>query len=113
MKQSEIKFTVGLDNQSIPETIIWEATDNPHGKPADTKAIALSIWDSEQKNTMRIDLWTKDMRVDDMKMFFVETLAGISDSIAKSTGDDKMAEEVKALVKNLITYLETEAKDSN
>jgi gliding motility-associated protein GldC len=39
---------------------------------ARAKAIMLSIWDSKVKESMRIDLWTKDMPVDEMKIFFTK-----------------------------------------
>ncbi len=110
MRQSEIKFTVSLDSQNVPETIHWEATDNPSGKTESTKAIALSVWDTRQKNTMRIDLWTKDMQVDEMKMFFVETIAGLSETIITSTGDNFMGQEMKDLVKRLVKHIEEESK---
>ncbi len=110
MRQSEIKFTVELDKQNVPETIQWEATDNPSGKKESTKAIALSVWDTRQKNTMRIDLWTKDMQVDEMKMFFVETIAGLSETIITSTGDQIMGKEMKELVKRLVKHIEEESK---
>ena len=34
----------------------------------------MSIWDEKTKETLRIDLWTKDIRVDEMKHFFHQTL---------------------------------------
>jgi gliding motility-associated protein GldC len=40
----------------------------------EAKAIMLSIWDSKVKESMRIDLWTKDMPVDEMKIFFTKLL---------------------------------------
>lgn len=110
MKKSEINFTVQLDAQNVPETIHWEATDNPTGKLEATKAIALSVWDVKQKNTMRIDLWTKDMQVDEMKMFFIETIAGLSQTIITSTGDEYMGAEMKELVKKLVKHVEEENK---
>jgi gliding motility-associated protein GldC len=110
MKKSEIKFTVELDDQKIPDKILWEATDNPHGRPEETKAIAISVWDNDQKNTMRIDLWGKDMRVDEMKVFFIETIAGISETLLTSTGDQVMADDIKQLVKKLVKHVEEENK---
>lgn len=112
MKKSEIKFTIELDEKNIPDAIVWEATDNPNGKPEETKAIAVSVWDTQQKNTMRIDLWTKEMRTDEMKLFFIETMAGISETIKTSTGDEIMANEIKETVKKLIKHLEAESKKS-
>lgn len=108
MRKSEIKFVVELDDKNVPEKILWDATDSPNGRPEETKAIALSLWDKEQKNTMRIDLWTKDMQVDEMKIFFIETIAGISQTLINSTGDEVMAAEIKGVVKKLIQHVEKE-----
>ena len=44
---------------------------------------------------MRIDLWTKDMPVDEMQKFFHQTLVGMTDSFRRATGDDKMADTMK------------------
>ena len=71
MKKSEIKLIVGLDEKNIPEKIEWVAEDSLSQNLKETKSISLSLWDEEKKNTLRIDLWTKDMKTDDMKKFYV------------------------------------------
>jgi gliding motility-associated protein GldC len=48
----------------------------------------LSIWDSKVKESMRIDLWTKDMPVDEMKIFFHQTLV-VSQTFKRATDDEK------------------------
>lgn len=87
---SEIKFQVELDENKIPEKLLWSAQDG--GVEAEeAKAIMLSIWDSKQKESMRIDLWTKDMPVDEMKIFFHQTLVAMSETFKRATNDEKMA----------------------
>lgn len=110
MKKSEIKFQVELDEQNIPDKIYWEATDNPSGKTEETKAISLAIWDPYQKNTLRIDLWSKDMVVEDMKQFVVESVTGMAEMIKNATGDEFMSGEMKELCKKLAKHLEEEQK---
>ncbi|MBA3898863.1 MAG: gliding motility protein GldC [Bacteroidetes bacterium] len=95
MKQSEIKFAVNLDENNIPEAIQWEATDGGTDGKMEAKSIMLSIWDPKENNSLRIDLWTKDMTVDEMKLFFHQTLVSMSDTFEKATGDDKMAGDMK------------------
>ena len=58
----------------------------------EAKAIMLSIWDSNHKESMRIDLWTKDMPVDEMKIFFHQTLVAMSETFKRATNDEKMAD---------------------
>lgn len=94
MKKSEIKFFIELDENKIPEKLSWTAQDG--GVEAeDSKAIMLSIWDHKAKETMRIDLWTKDMPVDEMKIFFHQTLVAMSDTFERATTDQKMADTMR------------------
>ena len=79
---SEIKFLVELDENRVPEKLMWSAQDGGI-EQEEAKAIMLSIWDSKAKESMRIDLWTKDMPVDEMKIFFYQT------------DDEKMADTMK------------------
>lgn len=91
---SEIKFNIELDENRVPEKLTWSAQDG--GVSAEeAKAIMLSIWDSKAKETMRIDLWTKDMPVDEMKIFFHQTLVAMSDTFKRATDDEKMADTMK------------------
>ncbi len=86
---SEIKFLVELDENRVPEKLTWTAQEG--GVNAEeTKAVLLSIWDSKAKETLRIDLWTKDMPVDEMKLFFHQTLVAMSETFQRATGDEKM-----------------------
>ncbi len=91
---SEIKFLVELDENRVPEKLTWSAQDGGVDAEA-AKAIMLSIWDSKAQETMRIDLWTKDMPVDEMKVFFHQTLVAMADTFKRATDDEKMADTMK------------------
>jgi len=91
---SEIKFLVELDENRVPEKLKWTAQDG--GVNAEeAKAIMLSIWDSKAQETLRIDLWTKDMPVDEMKVFFHQTLVAMADTFQRATDDEKMTDTMK------------------
>ena len=91
---SEIKFLVELDENRVPEKLTWTAQDG--GVDAEeAKAMMLSIWDSKAKETLRIDLWTKEMPVDEMKLFFHQTLVTMSETFQRATGDEKMTATMK------------------
>jgi gliding motility-associated protein GldC len=94
MKQSEITIAVTLDENHVPESLEWTAKDGGIEKEA-AKAILLSVWDSKAQETLRIDLWTKDMPVDEMKKFFHQTLVAMTDTFQRATGDEKMADTMK------------------
>jgi len=87
---SKITFTVDLDENRIPEEISWTAEDGGIKDEA-SKAIMLSVWDHKQKDTLRMDLWTKDMPVDEMKQFYHQTLVSMAKSFQRATNDDKMS----------------------
>ena len=107
MKKSTINFTVELDQNNIPDKIFWEATDKPDPGFSETKSLSVAIWDHTQKNTLRIDLWSKDMPVEDMKRFHVECLGGIAQSVLSSTKDEYMSSEINALCERLVNYLKS------
>lgn len=87
---SEIKFTVTLDENKIPEKLTWSAQEAEGENQGETKAIMLSIWDSKAFEALRIDLWTKDMPVDEMKLFFHQTLVAMASTFKRATNDEKM-----------------------
>ena len=91
---SKIEFTVELDENRVPENISWTAEDGGIKDEA-SKAIMLSVWDSPNKDTLRMDLWTKDMPVDEMKQFFYQTLVTMSDTFLRATQDEKMTATMK------------------
>jgi len=105
MKNSTIQFNITLDNNNVPEKIQWDANDKPDGGLTETKSISVSVWDHDQKNTLRIDLWTKDMPVNDMKRFYIESIGGMAQSVLRATGDEFMAREMDALCDKLVEYL--------
>ena len=92
---SEIKFSVTLDENQVPEKINWLATDAGMDKELDTKAIMISVFDSDSEETLRMDLWTKEMRVDEMKRFFHQTIVSMADTLQRATNEDKMAADMR------------------
>jgi gliding motility-associated protein GldC len=95
MKKSEIKFDISLDENHLPETINWEASDSGEPGKHDCKAVMLSMWDPKDSVTLRIDLWTKDMLVDDMKLFFHQTFVSMINTFERSTGEDKIVKQMR------------------
>ena len=91
---SEIKFVVELDENRVPEKLTWTAQDGGVDLE-EAKAMLLSVWDSKTKETLRIDLWTKDMPVDEMKIFFHQTLVAMADTFERATQDEKMTATMK------------------
>ncbi len=93
-KTTEIKLKIHLDENHIPEQLFWDAQDG-NVTHQEAKAVLLSLWDSKVKEALRIDLWTKEMPIDEMKMFFYQTLHTMADTFYKATSDEKMMQTMK------------------
>ncbi len=89
LQTSEIVLRVGLDENRVPEELHWSAQDGGI-ENEEAKAMLLSVWDSKNQESLKIDLWTKDMPVEEMKVFFHQTLVSLSNTFLKATQDEKM-----------------------
>ncbi len=101
MKKTEINFKIELDQNNVPEKIMWDATEKPEAGFSESKSLSISLWDHVQKNTLRIDLWTKDMPVNEMKRFYIDCIGGLAQSVLTATGDEPMANEINSLCEKL------------
>lgn len=110
MKSSNISFDITLDDKNVPEKIEWTATETGNKKaPAD--ALAVALWNGQEKATLKIDLWTKEMPVNEMKQFCVETVGGIAESIKSATGDEYMFQQLDEVCQRLIKHITEENKE--
>jgi gliding motility-associated protein GldC len=95
MKQSSINIDVVLDEEKVPSRISWKASDGPADKARLAKALMLAFWDGADKTALRIDLWTKDMMVDEMADFYYQTLVTMADSYLRATQQNELAGDMK------------------
>ena len=91
MKKTQITIDIELDENNVPEKMTWNAEDGGIEKE-ETKATMISVWDDAKKGALRIDLWTKDMPVDDMKMFLHQILISLSNTYERATGEEDVAQ---------------------
>jgi gliding motility-associated protein GldC len=91
---SKIELNIELDENRVPEKLNWTAEDGGISNE-EAKAMMLAVWDAKAKETLRIDLWTKDMPVDEMKQFFHQTLVEMSNTFQRATQDEKMTATMK------------------
>ena len=103
--QSEIKFTVTLNENMIPTDIEWEANEGGGVKSNRCKSAFITIWDEKEENTLRIDLWTKDMLVDEMKLFCVQSLITMADTFERATNEKEAANDLREFGKNMAKKL--------
>ena len=98
---SRIQIDVKLNEEKFPEAIEWSASDNPSGATSQVaKAMLLSFFDDETKDTLKIDLWTTEMQVVEMDRFFYNTLRALTDTYFKATGNKELATEMQQFVRH-------------
>lgn len=99
MNKSTITIDVMLDPNKIPQQISWQATDSNAAMAQKAKAMCIAFWDATDKSAMRIDLWTKDMMVDEMGDFYYQMLMTMADTFKRATQQEALSEEMKTFAK--------------
>ncbi len=98
--KSSVNFEITLDDNKIPESIQWSARDGGIDNE-ETKAMLVSVWDDQSKTALRLDLWTKDMTVDDMKKFIHQTLMLMADTLQRSTDQELAPQKLRNFADDL------------
>ena len=90
-RTAEINVTIDLDNDNLPTRILWQASEAKDDVPVPCQSLMLSLWDSENKTTAAIDLWTKDTSVDDMNLHFYQVFHKMADTYLRATNNPDVA----------------------
>jgi gliding motility-associated protein GldC len=113
MKTSSIKIDVTLDAGQVPEAISWSATDTSSDEIRKAKALMLSFWDGTDKSALRIDLWTKEMMVDEMGDFYYQTLMTMADTLHRATRQEGLVEDLRQFAKSFYQkFRESQLKEN-
>ncbi len=99
MKKSTITIDVVTDDNRVPDSIMWSATDTSADQAQKARAMMISFWDPADKAALRIDLWTKEMMVDEMADFFYQTMMTMADTYGRATQYKEDVEEIKNFAK--------------
>lgn len=99
MHKSTITIDVLLDGNKVPEQINWKASDSSADMAQKAKAMCIAFWDAADKSAMRIDLWTKDMMVDEMADFYYQMMMGMADTFNRATHQQEMTDDMKKFAK--------------
>ena len=100
MIQSTIAIDVILDESKIPHQILWNATQSSSEEKQEAKAMMISFWDGKERAALRIDLWTKEMMVDEMADFYYQTMMTMADTFERATHQKELVGEMKDFAKN-------------
>ncbi len=93
MKTTEITFKVTVDENNLPTKITWDAPAS--GEKSECKSMMVALWDEKENNTLRIDLWTREMSIEEMKKFYHQNIVTLTDTYVKATGDEATAKKMK------------------
>ncbi|MAW31040.1 MAG: gliding motility protein GldC [Flavobacteriales bacterium] len=88
--KKKLKFEIDLDENHLPENISMNSSDSS-GNENNIKALFVSAWQAKKKETLRIDLWTKDMPVNEMFIFYHQSLLSMAQTLEKSTGHERLS----------------------
>ena len=94
-QKKDINIQVEVDENNVPASIEWDATDLQGRDKVNCRAMMLSMWDHKNEDTMRLDLWTKEMTVTEMKVFFHQSLATMARTLENATKEKQMAEDMR------------------
>jgi gliding motility-associated protein GldC len=113
MHKSTISIDVHLDENKVPQEINWSATDSTADMVQSAKAMIVAFWDAADKSALRIDLWTKDMMVDEMADFYYQTLMGMADTYMRATQQPELVADMKKFAKDFYQkFRETQLKEN-
>ena len=113
MNKSTISIDVVTDETRMPHSIDWRATDAAGENVQKAKAMMLSFWDGAEKTALRIDLWTKDMMVDEMADFFYQTIMTMADTYGRATKYHEQVEEMKKFAKDFYSTFQAKQLKEN
>lgn len=102
MNQSTIKIDVLLDPQKVPEQISWSASGGTNEAAQKAKAMCIAFWDGADKTALRIDLWTKDMMMDEMADFYYQIIMTMADTFDRATHQTELVNDMKNFSKEFI-----------
>ena len=100
MNKSTIVIDVMTDENKIPDSIMWTAPGTSADSAQKAKAMMIAFWDAAEKTALRIDLWTKDMMVDEMADFFYQTLMTMADTYGRATKYNEQVDEMKKFARD-------------
>lgn len=113
MQNSAIHIEIALDENKVPQDISWLASDSTADTQQPAKAMMLAFWDGADKAALRIDLWTKEMMVDEMADFYYQTLMGMADTYLRATQQQALVDDMKKFAKDFYQkFRETQLQEN-
>ena len=113
MHTSTITIDIQLDPEKVPQQISWKASDSTADMAQKAKAMMVAFWDGADKSALRIDLWTKEMMVDEMADFFYQTMITMGDTFYRATQNLEMGDDLKKFAETFYKKFRDSQLDTN
>ena len=94
-KEAEINIVVKLDDDNAPEEIYWGASEADFEGLRPCESLMISMWDRVEKNTLSIDLWTKQIEVGEMSAHYYFTFMKMADTYQRATNNEDLSEMIR------------------
>ncbi len=102
MQKSTITIEVLRDTDNITESITWNATDSTAEMMQKAKAMCVGFWDEQDRSALTLDLWTKNMMVDEMADFFHQMMMAMAQTFQRATQQQELSTDMKTFANNFI-----------
>lgn len=101
MKKSTINISIESDDNNVPEHIEWAYNEENKLMPAPTDGLLLAVWDKQDKKSLHMDLWTKDMTMSEMHQLIFQTMNTLADTYLRATGNSAVVDKMRRLTDEL------------
>ena len=97
---AKIDIQVHRDAENQVIEMDWDATDSPVKGRKACKSALIALWDANAKNTLRIDMWTKDMPIGEMNYFMFQSMITLADTYQNATNNKEVAEDMRQFARH-------------
>lgn len=109
--KKKITLEISFGEDQVPVKITCSGDDIK--KPIEGKAMLLSLFDGEHMDTIKIDLWTKELQINEMDRFVFQSLRAITDTYYKATKNGALANDMQKFVDYFGEKTQILVKDEN
>jgi len=93
-KKERLTVDVSMDDNLVPETIEWKSSQK--NKDSEKASAALIyFWNAEKNETYNLDLWTKEMSIEEMNKMIFQTLMTLANTYERATNEDQLANAMR------------------
>ncbi len=82
---------VAMDENMIPEEIVWKSNDQQNSSEEKASAALIYFWNKTKNETFNLDLWTKEMSIEEMNKMMFQMIMTLANTYERATSEDQIA----------------------